>query len=381
MSLSQIAAFLLIGLGSGALIAGVGLGVVLSYRGGGVINLSAGAIAMLAGFCYWVLRTGYFGPTFAAPWAIILTLVFALVVGLVFELGVVRPLRRQTPLAKLVATLGFLLTAQAGVVLAFGQSARPQPSILPKSNLVIFHQTVPLNRFVMAAILLVITAFFVALYRWSKFGLGSRAAAENEASATLLGLSPTRLSLVNTALMSVTMGVVGLIAASVATVDSSTLPLLVVPALAAAMFGRLISFSITFVAGMLIGMAESVLTYFSTQSWFPSNGGAGNPIPGVQELLIFIILVVAMFFRAGRIPGRGDIVDRRLPPAPRPVAPLRQLALWGPLGAFLMWALPFGFREGLRYLSLIMLTLGLLAALLLWQGARGLRAPPGAGYT
>ncbi|MBO0715689.1 MAG: branched-chain amino acid ABC transporter permease, partial [Acidimicrobiales bacterium] len=273
MSLSQIAAFLLIGLGSGALIAGVGLGVVLSYRGGGVINLAAGAIAMLAGFCYWVLRTGYFGPTFAAPFAIILTLAFSLVIGLVFELGVVRPLRRQTPLAKLVATLGFLLAAQAGVVLAFGQSARPQPSILPKGNLTIFQQTVPVNRFVMAGILLFITAVFVALYRWTKFGLGSRAAAENEASATLLGLSPTRLSLVNTALMSVTMGVVGLIAASVATVDSSTLPLLVVPALAAAMFGRLISFSITFVAGMLIGMAESVLTYFSTQSWFPSNGG------------------------------------------------------------------------------------------------------------
>ncbi len=41
----------------------------------------------------------------------------------------------------------------------------------------------------------------------------------------------------------------------------------------------------------------------------------------------------------------------------------------------------FGFREGLRFLSLMMLTLGLTVALLLWQSARGLRAPPGAGYT
>src|SRR5262249_32113872 len=40
----------------------------------------------------------------------------------------------------------------------------------------------------------------------------------------------------------------------------------------------------------------------------------------------------------------------------------------------------YGFRHGLRFLSLMMLTLGLVVALLLWQAARGLRAPPGAGY-
>jgi hypothetical protein len=40
----------------------------------------------------------------------------------------------------------------------------------------------------------------------------------------------------------------------------------------------------------------------------------------------------------------------------------------------------WGFRWGLRFLSLMMLTLGLPVALLLWRSARGLRAPPGAGY-
>jgi hypothetical protein len=40
-----------------------------------------------------------------------------------------------------------------------------------------------------------------------------------------------------------------------------------------------------------------------------------------------------------------------------------------------------GFRWGLRWLSLMMLTIGLPVALLFWQAGRGLRAPPGAGYT
>ena len=44
-------------------------------------------------------------------------------------------------------------------------------------------------------------------------------------------------------------------------------------------------------------------------------------------------------------------------------------------------SIAFGFRLGLRVLSLTMLALGLIVALLLWQAAKGLRAPQGAGYT
>jgi hypothetical protein len=39
-----------------------------------------------------------------------------------------------------------------------------------------------------------------------------------------------------------------------------------------------------------------------------------------------------------------------------------------------------GFQWGLRFLSVMMLALGVPVALLLWRAARGLRAPPGAGY-
>ena len=49
-----------LGLGAGALIASVALGVVLIYRGSGIINLATGAIAMLAAYLYWAFKTGYF---------------------------------------------------------------------------------------------------------------------------------------------------------------------------------------------------------------------------------------------------------------------------------------------------------------------------------
>jgi hypothetical protein len=36
---------------------------------------------------------------------------------------------------------------------------------------------------------------------------------------------------------------------------------------------------------------------------------------------------------------------------------------------------------GLRFVSLMLLALGLPVTLLLWRSARGLRAPPGSGYS
>jgi MFS family permease len=52
------------------------------------------------------------------------------------------------------------------------------------------------------------------------------------------------------------------------------------------------------------------------------------------------------------------------------------------LGTFAtMESIAFGFREGLRFMSLMMLAIGLPVALLLWQATGKLKAPPGAGYS
>ena len=55
------------------------------------------------------------------------------------EFSAFRPLRTATPLAKLVATLGLLLIAQAGMLIAFGAEPRTEPSILPSSAVTIFN--------------------------------------------------------------------------------------------------------------------------------------------------------------------------------------------------------------------------------------------------
>ena len=341
--MSHILLFALLGLGPGALIASIGLGVVLSYRGSGVINLSMGAMAMLAGYLFWAFRTGFFGVSFATALALPLTLVAMAGVGCAVELIAFRRLRTASPLAKLVASLGVLLLVQAAVLLVFGTTPLSSPAVLPSSTVTIVGVTVPIAGFMLAGIVGIIVLALVALYRYTRFGLATRAASENEKSALLAGLSPSVIALSNTVLGTLVAGLVGILAASTVGIDSTTLPLLIIPALAAALFARFTSFPVTYLAGLLIGVAESLVYYASTQPWFPTSQGIA--LPGIQQVLEFLLIVAALWWRGSSLPRRGEIVERSLPLVPYQDGLLRRVALPTVACAIALIILPFDFRQ------------------------------------
>jgi branched-chain amino acid transport system permease protein len=195
--------FAILGLGSGAIIAAIGLGIVLSYRGSGVINFAHGAVAMYVAYLFAALRQSgdYFLPVPGLPArlhlshsvnfgvALILSLLTSVVLGLVLHYVVFRPLRNAPTLAKVAASVGVLLTLQAIVVLRFGTSSFSVPPVLPSDQ----HATrigrvlVPGNRFYLVAIVLTAAAALALIYRRTRFGLATRAAAENEKGAILIG--------------------------------------------------------------------------------------------------------------------------------------------------------------------------------------------------
>jgi len=342
---NEILLFLLLGLGTGATIAAIAVGIVVTYRGSGFINLAAGAIAMLAGFSFWALRTGELGFTLSTPLAVVFSYAFVLVASVAIELAVFRPLRTAAPLAKLVASLGVLLTLQAVMLLAFGTSQHPQPTIIPVRVIRMLGSAVPLSAFVLSGIVVAMTVLLWALYRWTRFGLATRAASENDVAARLAGLSPDELSLVNTLLASTVLATLGILAGSVAALDTTTLPFLVVPALAAALFARLTSFTIACACGLAIGMAESLIEYASTKSWFPTSQSVAWP--GVKEFLVFVLIVAAMFLRGASLPTRGELVEQRLPDVPRPKHAVTLAIPSTVLCAIALAVLPFDFRQAL----------------------------------
>jgi branched-chain amino acid transport system permease protein len=332
-------------------VAGLAIAVVVTFRGSGIINLATGAVAMVAAYAFWAFKTDYFHITLGTPLAFVATVLVAIGVGVLTEFVVFRPLRTSSPLAKLIASLGVLLTLQATVLLWFGSAAKQIPNILSRDSVTLFDVTLPVNRFWMAGTVVVIGLVLAALYRWTRFGLATRAASEDEVNGMLAGLSPNQLSLANTVIASAIAGIMGIVAGPLVQADSTTLALFIAPALAAALFARFTSIAIACLSGLLIGVGQSLMYYVSTLSWFPKSKG-GNPLPGVQALLIFLIIVAALWVRGANLPTRGELVEKRLPAAPRPRRLAGPSAVLAAVGAALLIVLPYGYRQAFM-LSLI----------------------------
>jgi branched-subunit amino acid ABC-type transport system permease component len=306
---------------------------------------------MFAGYTYWALRTGLFGPDIATAPALVITFAVIIVFAVLMELLAFRPLAAASPLAKLAASLGVLLTLQAAMLVSFGDTPKPQPPVLPQNRQVeIFGAFVGLDRLLMAGIVIAAAAILAALYRWTRFGLATRAAAEDEVSATLAGLSPNSLSMVNTILGCLVAGGLGVLAASITTLYWQTLPLYIVPALAAALLARFTSFGIACGVGVALGMAQSVLLYYmAPKPWFPTDRTPSGEIamPGVWDLFVFLVIVVAMFWRGASLPGRGELIEKRLPFVPRSEHIGRNALIGAAVCAAALVFLPWDFRQAL----------------------------------
>ncbi len=368
----------------GALVAAIALGVVLTYRGSGVVNFATGATAMYTAYVYTGLRVDgkLFIPPLPNPLApiegiahildkkstlkvphwptfisfggpqtlaasLLLSLLFCVLFGLVLHVLIFRPLRHAPPLAKVVASVGVLLFLQAIIVRRYGTSARPTNLGNTSSPQVHMPFSIRLNRdqVIVICIVIGITALLWALFRFTRFGLATRAAAENEKGAMLLGFSPEFLAGTNWILSTVISGLLGvLVAGNQGSVDPLTIALLVIPALSVALVGGLSSFGVTTAAAFGLAATQALIGFLQNRTWFPK--AAGAPLPGVAALLPFLLIVGVLFLRGNSLPSRGAISSGRLPFAPNPskrstrvVAPLAVVAC---LALLLFGATPNG---------------------------------------
>jgi branched-chain amino acid transport system permease protein len=353
----HIIEFVLLGLGPGALIAGLALSILLTYRGSGAINFSAGTIAVFAAYVFYGLKTGGYlffsflqlGGAWAVVPAVLVALAGSVLLGVITELLVWRPMRRSPPLAKLLASMGIFITLQSIIVLRFGGTGQLAPPVfqgLGNRTVDVFGATAPADRVALFGIIVLITVMLWAVYRYTRFGLSTRAAQESEEHAVLVGLSPSRLSLANTMLAAAIAGGLGVLAASQTQLDPLTIPLTVIPALGAALLARFTSFPIAMAAGVGLGILESEVTYAQSLNWFPSDL-AHQPLPGVSDLLFFVVIVGATLWRGASLPDRGTIAERRLPPAPTPVRLARPTAIASVVLVVAFLVLPFDFRQAL----------------------------------
>jgi branched-chain amino acid transport system permease protein len=315
--------FLIVGLGAGAAYAALAMALVTTYRGTGVINIAQGAMAMWAAYVYdelrrhgdLVLPVGRVDLGGGLPlWPALLTgVAVAAALGLILHVAVFRPLRSAPPLAKVVASVGVAITLQALVVLRFGTGRRAVPPALPSDPVRIGSLSFSEDRIWFAALVAAIAVVLWAYGRYTRAGLATRAAAESERGAILLGWSPDRLAAATWVLAAVVGGVAAMVVAPSVGLDPVSWTLMVVPGLACALVGRLTSVGAACAAGLALGAVESEITFLSAKDWWP-----GWATVGVAETVPLLVIVVALFVLGRRLPGRGSATVDPLPPVPVP---------------------------------------------------------------
>jgi len=363
--------FLLLGLGGGAVYAILGLGLVVEYRASGVVNFAHAALAVFVAYVYVGLRSDgelllpvvgiphevsiSGGPLSVVP-ALVIALAYAALLGLVIYLLVFRPLADAPPLARLVASVGVMLTLLSLLVInlgseAFSISGVSGGELLPADPVSVFGTNVPRDRFYLAGITILVGLALWALYRFSTFGIATRAASESERGIAVIGYSRVRIGALNWMLASLLAGLAGILIAPISGLEPTQFAFFVVPALAAALLGRMTSFSITLVAGLALGMLQSELTKLTVEN--PS-----LPQQGLQQGLPFLAIILALAFFGRSIPDRSTTFLERSPRVGRP-----KHITWNALsalaiGAVALYALPSDLRLGLE-LSLLTAVIGL----------------------
>ena len=334
------------------MIAVLAIGLVLTFRASNVVNLAHCAMGAYIAYVYYGLRnfdiasTQQGGdlvlPVIGVPGvvhvvdrptvftALTIALVLSGVVGGLVYLLIFRPLRNAPPLARIVASLGLFLYLQAvmelrATAIGAGSASLRLTSLLPDGVVRLGRVAVPSASFLLAGLAIVVALILGAMFRYTRFGLSTRAAAESEKGAILIGVSPDRLGLLNWIIASVLAGgAMIFIAGLTSQLDPTQSSLLVVPALAAALLAGLDGFAVATFAGLAIGVGQSAVAIFQSRAgWLPP----WLPVSGLRQALPVLIILVAITVRGARLPSRGSLGDDRLPAAPVPRRPW----LWVPL--------------------------------------------------
>jgi len=322
--MSTFVLFLILGLGSGAVYAALGLGLVVTYRSSGVVNLATGAIALYVAYTYAFLRQGMIldpvpglnatpslgtGPLGFWP-AFLLSMAIAAVLGALLYLLIFRPLRAAPAAAKAVASVGILTIIGAILATGVGSNALSVTPIFPYHVYSILGSRVPGDRLWFTGVVILIAIVLSLWFKFTRFGLATRAAAESEKGAFVTGLSPQRIALVNWALSTVIAGVGGVLIAPIVPLTPAAFSLFIVAALAAALVGNFTKIGVTVIAALVIGMLQSEATYLQGKSWAPESG--------LTDLVPLIVILLFLVVRGQELPSRGAIIQQTLGRAPRP---------------------------------------------------------------
>jgi branched-chain amino acid transport system permease protein len=242
------------------------VGLVVVYRASRTLNFAHGEIGMLGAFVFVELHVDH-------GWPLLLAFVCgplaSAAIGAAADLLLVRPLLGRERLNLLVATTGLAAFLLVFASRRYGLSIRFVEPLLAGKGVTLAGLTiVPGQVFILAVSLTVVVALTV-LYEHTDYGLRLRATATDHYAAGQVGVNTNVVSMVSWGLAGMIAGISAILIAPSVAFNVFFMTGFMVRGVAAALLGGLTSVTGAFVAGIVLGVGESMISYFINSPGIP----------------------------------------------------------------------------------------------------------------
>jgi branched-chain amino acid transport system permease protein len=269
------------GLASGGIYASLALALVIVYRSSGVINFAQGEMATFATFLAWTLL--HHGMSYWPAFALTLAVAFA--GGVALERIVIRPVEGRPVLTVVILTIGLLILVNGATQWIWGGATRKFPSPFSTRPIHVGSAAFSIQDLGIVGVSLAAVALLTLFFRFTKLGLGLRAAAVNPEESRLVGVRVGWMLALGWGLAAVLGAVSGIMVAPVVFLDPNMMQGVLLYAFAAAMLGGLASPVGAVVGGLALGVALNLLgTYVSTFS------GQMRLVGGLAVILVVLLV-------------------------------------------------------------------------------------------
>jgi branched-chain amino acid transport system permease protein len=279
------------GLAVGSLYALAALGFVLIYKATDILNFAHGEAMMVGAFvCYALVLSGmdFF-------WAILITMVVAMIFGLITERLVLRPMIGEPQFAVVMITIGLSIFLRSLSGIVFGHENKIFPSPFSQHSIA-FHGLVLSYTHLWSMIIagLMVILFFL-FFKYSRVGLAMRGVANDQDTAMLMGISVKWVFALTWGISFAIGAVAGIFLANVMVLNIG-LSLVAIKAFPAVVLGGLESVPGAIVGGLAIGVLETLVGGYLDQLF-----------PGVKDLTAFVVLFLVLMIRPYGLFGEEEI--------------------------------------------------------------------------
>ncbi len=246
----------LAGLATGGIYASLALALVMIYQATHLVNFAQGEMAMFTTYIAWSLVNA--GVPYWLAFAA--TVLLAFLFGVLIERLVIRPVEDAPVLAVVVVFIALLLILNSVTGWIYTYTIKSFPSPFPRES--VFGKWLSSHELGAIGVTLVVVLLLYGFFRFTPLGLAMRAAAQNPASARLVGIRVGWMLALGWGLAAAVGAVAGMMVAPIVYLDPNMMGGILLYAFAAALVGGIDNPWGAVFGGFLVGVLENVLGAF-----------------------------------------------------------------------------------------------------------------------